>query len=109
MGTETIDRVTETLLATADLVGYTLEEVFVFGSRARGDHRPESDVGILIVSPDFEDMAAYERPKLFFRHWNYESLPDPELICLTPAEFEERKAKRPHIVRTAVDEGISVA
>jgi predicted nucleotidyltransferase len=54
MDTDTIDRVRETLQETA--IGYTLTEVIVFGSRARGDHRPESDVDVLLVSPDFEGL-----------------------------------------------------
>lgn len=108
MDTETIGRVTETLRSTADRVGYTLADVIVFGSRARDDYRPESDVDVLIVSPDFEGVPAYKRPKLFYRHWDYDELPDPEFICLTPAEFEERRTKHPHIVSTAVEEGFSV-
>lgn len=109
MDTKTIGQVTENLATTADRVGYTLEEVIVFGSRARDDYRPESDVDVLVVSPDFEGMKPYKRPKLFYRGWDYDELPDPEFICLTPAEFEERKQLRPHIVRTAVTEGVSVA
>lgn len=109
MDTETVERVTETLVTTAEEVGYTLSEVIIFGSRTRDDYRPESDVDVLLVSPDFEGMPSYKRPKLFYRHWDYDELPDPEFICLTPAEFEERKAKRPHIVRTAVEEGVVVA
>lgn len=109
MDTETIDRVTENLESTADRVGVTLEEVIVFGSRVRDDYRPNSDVDILMVSSDFQGVPAYKRPKLFYRHWDYDDLPDPEFICLTPGEFEERKQKEPHIVRTAVDEGVSVA
>lgn len=109
MDSRTIERVSETLTATADRLGYTLSEVIVFGSRARDDYRSESDVDILIVSPDFEGVKAYKRPKQFYRDWDYETLPDPEFICLTPAEFEERRQIQPHIVNTAVDEGVSVA
>ena len=107
MDTETIERVTETLLETAERIDVTLEGVIVFGSRAREDYRPESDVDVLLVSPDFEGVSAYKRPKLFYRYWDYDELPDPEFVCLTPEEFEERK--RPHIVRTAVEEGVVVA
>jgi predicted nucleotidyltransferase len=28
------------------------EEIWLFGSRARGDHRPDSDIDILVVLPD---------------------------------------------------------
>lgn len=109
MDTRTIERVSETVAATADRLSYTLTEVIVFGSRVREDYGPESDVDVLIVSLDFEDVKPYKRPKPFYRHWNYETLPDPEYICLTPAEFEEQRHKQPHIVRTAVSEGVSVA
>lgn len=109
MDTETIERVRENLVATAERVGYALEEVIAFGSRARDDYQVESDVDVLVVSPDFEGMKAYKRPKLFYRGWDYETLPDPEFICLRPAEFEDRRTKQPHIVRTAVEEGVSVA
>lgn len=109
MDRDTIERVRENLLETADRIGVELAEVIVFGSRARGDHRPGSDVDVLIVSPDFQGVKSYKRPKQFYRGWDYDELPDPEFICLTPSEFEERRQKQPHIVRTAVDEGISVA
>jgi len=109
MDTETIERVTEVLRSTAERVGYRLEDVVIFGSRARDDYHPDSDVDVLIVSPDFEGVPAYKRPKLFYRHWEYDELPDPEFICLTPTEFEERREKQPHIVSTAVSEGVSVA
>lgn len=108
MDTETIERVTETLFETAERIGVDLEEVIVFGSRVRDDYRPESDVDVLLVSPDFEGVAPYKRPELFYRGWDYGELPDPEFVCLTPAEFEERTGKRPHIVTTAVEEGVSV-
>lgn len=109
MDSATIERVKDTLHETAETVGYSLAEVIVFGSRVRDDYRPESDVDVLIVSPDFEGLPTQKRSKLFYRHWDYGQLPDPEFICLTPAEFEERRAMVPHIVRTAVDEGISIA
>lgn len=109
MDTNTIERVTASIEATADRTGVSLDELIIFGSRARGDYRPGSDVDILMVSPDFEGVPSYRRSKLFYRYWDYDSLPDPEFICLTPAEFEERKQKQPHIVRTAVDEGVSVS
>lgn len=108
MDSKTIDQVTETVTATAERIGLTLTEIIVFGSRARDDYRPESDVDVLLVSPDFADVKPYKRPKLFYRYWDYDTLPDPEFICLTPAEFDERRRKEPHIVRTAVEEGVSV-
>jgi|GEM_PF-2796008 len=109
MDRDTIDRVRENLFNTAEAVSYSLREVIVFGSRIREDYRPESDVDVLIVSSDFEGVKPYKRPRAFYRGWDYEALPDPEFICLTPEEFEVRQQRSPHIVRTAVEEGISLA
>lgn len=81
----------------------------MFGSRARDDYRPENDVDALVVSPDFEGQRNYERPKPFYRAWNYGQLPDSELIRLTPEEVDEQKRLQPYIVRTAVREGVSIA
>ena len=35
------------------------DEVWLFGSRARGDHRPDSDIDLLVVLPDGLDRSAY--------------------------------------------------
>ncbi len=53
-------------------------------------------------------MKNYKRPKVFYRNWDYGELPDPEFICLTPNEFEEKRRKKTHIVRTAVEEGTEI-
>lgn len=108
MDNRTVERVTRTLRTTADEHDIALAELIVFGSRTREDYRPDSDVDVLVVSPDFEGVRNYERPKPFYRGWKYGTLPDPEFICLTPAEFEERKRLDPHLVRTAVEEGVAV-
>lgn len=108
MDTATIERVCENLEATAHRLDLSFEELIVFSSRTRVDYRPESDVDIVVVSPDFDGIPAYRRPKQFYRYWDYDTPPDPEFICLTPGEFEAQKAKQPHIVRTAVEEGVSV-
>lgn len=67
MDRETIDRVAEAIRAGAERAGIEVTEVVVFGSRARDDYRPESDVDALVVSPDFEGQRNYERPKPFYR------------------------------------------
>lgn len=85
-----------------------LEEVIVFGSRATEDYRVESDIDVLIVSDDFADVAWNKRSGPFYEEWDYENLPVPEFICLTPEEFDKKKKKKPNIVRTAVRTGVEV-
>jgi predicted nucleotidyltransferase len=89
--------------------GYDLVRVLVFGSRARGDHRADSDIDVILVSPDFEDVPFYRRSGPFYREWDYEELPSPEFVPLTPAEFDERmSAGSPTVVQTAVREGVDI-
>jgi predicted nucleotidyltransferase len=88
--------------------GLELDRVIVFGSRASGGYTAESDIDILLVSDAFEGVAWYRRPAPFYRHWDYGSLPEPEIICLTRDEFERRRRMDPHIVREAVETGIAV-
>jgi predicted nucleotidyltransferase len=64
-----------------------LVALVLFGSRARGDHRSDSDWDILVVAHDLPD-------KVFARHlFLKRALPDPwrgkvTLLAKTPAEFE---------------------
>ncbi|MBS1263798.1 MAG: hypothetical protein MAG715_00989 [Methanonatronarchaeales archaeon] len=109
MDKETVEKARVNVLRTAEEEGIELALVIVFGSRAGEDYRPSSDVDLVLVSPDFEGVSNYARPKLFYRHWNYDELPDPEFICLTPEEFEKRRDRRPNIVYRAVETGVEVA
>ena len=96
--------------AIAARSGYDLVRVLVFGSRARGDHRADSDIDVILVSPDFEHVPFYRRSGPFYREWDYKELPSPEFVSLTPAELDERvSAESPTVVQTAVEEGIDLA
>ncbi|MFB6158079.1 MAG: nucleotidyltransferase domain-containing protein [Candidatus Nanohalobium sp.] len=109
MDKNTVEEVRERLMEKAEEENIELDELIVFGSRAREDYRESSDVDVLLVSPDFEDTNYYKRPRPFYDAWNYDKLPEPEFICLTPEEFREKREKKPNIVRTAVEEGVRLA
>lgn len=109
MDKETIEEVKEELTKIAEDSELEIEKAIVFGSRAREDYRDKSDVDIIIVSPDFENKPWNKRSVEFYLGWNYDNLPTPEIICLTPEEFEEKSSRDPNIVHTAVSEGVSIA
>ncbi|MFB6294225.1 MAG: nucleotidyltransferase domain-containing protein [Candidatus Nanohaloarchaea archaeon] len=109
MDTETIERVKTVIQQVAAEESMELAELVVFGSRVRDDYRADSDVDILIVSPAFDGVPWNKRPGPFYEAWDYDTLPTPEFICLTPDEFAEKKERQPHIVRTAVENGVSLA
>ncbi|MGQ0797296.1 MAG: nucleotidyltransferase domain-containing protein [Methanobacteriota archaeon] len=81
------------------------ERVILYGSRARGTHRPTSDYDLLIVTTRFRGVPWVQRAALAIRLWD---LPvDFEPICLTPEEFR-RRSKEISIVGVAAREGVVV-
>ncbi|HEX15813.1 MAG TPA: nucleotidyltransferase domain-containing protein [Deltaproteobacteria bacterium] len=65
-----------------------VERVVLFGSYARGRRDLLTDLDVLVVMDT--ELAPLERLRWLYRRL---SLPvDLDLICLTPREFEERKA-----------------
>ncbi len=107
MDEATINRVDNELRRIADDHDLTIDRIIYFGSRVRGDYEAHSDIDVILVSPTFEDQPTYKRPAPFYRGWPYDDLPEPELICLTPDEYDEQRRREPHIVREATKTGMT--
>jgi len=82
-----------------------LDRLILFGSRARGTAKENSDIDLIIVSKDFENQKSFRRPAKFYVDWDYDY--DTDIICLTPNELEIKK-KQIGIIKTAVKEGILI-
>lgn len=109
MHERTIRRTVVAIQDIADEYEYEIDRIIVYGSQARRDHTTESDIDLVIVSPTFEGVEYYARPHHFLWEWPREELPKPDIVPLTPAEFEERSRRESDIVHTAASEGISVS
>lgn len=81
------------------------QEVWIFGSRARGDSLEHSDLDVLIVSSAFEGVTWPERGRLLFERIG--PMPGVEALCYTPQEFRRRR-REIGIVAEAVREGFRV-
>ena len=66
--------------------------MLLFGSYASGNPRHDSDYDLIIVSPQFAGVAPSRRGIGLRQLW-YEAGGDKplDLICLTPAEFEQEQ------------------
>lgn len=82
-----------------------IELVFLFGSQARGDMRPDSDFDVIVVSPAFRDMHPLDRAAEARRSWT-RHLP-VDIICYTPDEFARLRA-RASLVSEALREGVEI-
>ncbi|MBI2901370.1 MAG: nucleotidyltransferase domain-containing protein [Planctomycetes bacterium] len=79
-------------------------EVYLFGSRARGDHTTWSDYDLCVISRSFEDMAPWDRATMVLRGWKGHRPCEP--VCYTPREFATSDYSLPQSIRS---EGIRIA
>jgi hypothetical protein len=85
--------------------GVPIERAILFGSRARGDAGPHSDVDLLLVSSSFAGKSASQRAAPLHLAWDLD-LP-VDFLCYSPEEFE-RLRRRITIVRIALQEGLEI-
>lgn len=82
-----------------------IDKLILFGSRAKGTSKKNSDVDLLLISKDFKGKKYFRRAPKFYRMWDYDY--DVDIICLTPEEISARK-RQVGIIREAVKEGIEI-
>ena len=83
----------------------TPKAIILFGSRARGEARADSDVDLLVVWRD-ENPPVFRAAEVR-RAIGRQSLP-MDVAVVTPSEFEHFRARKAHIVGIAAREGIVV-
>jgi predicted nucleotidyltransferase len=85
---------------------YSPRRFIIFGSRATGRARIESDIDVIVVSERFRGTRFVNRMGEFLvkvrPHVHVDAL------CYTPEEFEDMLAGESSFIRNAVDEGIRV-
>jgi uncharacterized protein len=78
------------------------DRIILFGSHARGDARPDSDVDLLIIKDT--DQPAYRRSISAYRALSGIGIPK-DIIWRTPAEVEDWSQVPTHITTRALKEG----
>ena len=82
-------------------------EVRLFGSRARGEARPDSDVDLLITAPDGW-LAQHDRFALLADLWGAVAQPDlsVDLVLHSTSEVARRAQEPGSLVHQAIHEGV---
>ena len=86
-------------------------QTFLFGSRARGDHRPDSDIDVLVVKEEPPLESWLEDLRRHAREMQKTQLPKAsgiDVICMTEAEFTKGRALRNHMANTVAREGYAI-
>ena len=93
-----------------DAIGHAgkVRAVYLFGSHARGDARPDSDVDLCVVADDADQqLAAAARWRKAMRVvW---PRPAFTLVPISPARLAEKQARHDHFFATVLNEGVLLA
>lgn len=84
---------------------YKIKKVILFGSQVTKKININSDVDLIIVSPNFKRKRKIKRSPPLYIKWNL-SYP-VDFLCYTPEEFKKKKSQI-GIVQEAVKEGIEI-
>ena len=85
-----------------------IDKMLLFGSRAKGNYKKNSDFDILFVSDKFKRVRWEKRELMLYPYWDFNEIQQGfDFLCYTPEEFEKMKNKF-CIVRTAAREGIEI-
>ena len=80
------------------------QKIVLFGSRARGEHRPQSDIDLLVIEDS--QLPRHRRPiPLYAALADLPIEVDTEVVVYTPAEVEEWRDASAAFVTTALREG----
>lgn len=87
--------------------GLAPDSVYLFGSYARGEAGPDSDLDFLVVVPDSQS-SRYERAVEAHRLVSDVTMPK-EIVVVTRAEWEKQLKAPSSLCSTVAREGIVVA
>lgn len=85
-----------------------LERVILFGSHARGEARPDSDVDLCLVSGDATTQTA-AISRCGAAMWDVWPRPSMTLIPITPVRLQEKQAAGDFFFATVLKEGVLLA
>ncbi len=86
---------------------FPVTEVYVFGSHARGDERPDSDIDLLVVcSETTRDL--FELTYEIRKHLHERTDRALDVVVTTGSEFEKRRSRPWTVEHTAHSEGVAV-
>jgi len=84
---------------------YQPDKIILFGSRARGENYPDSDIDILVVSDKEKDLPRYKRGLKV--RLKLASIPLPkDILFYTHGDFGKWRSVRQSFVSTVLREGI---
>ena len=85
-----------------------IQQVILFGSHARGDARPDSDIDLCLIADGAGHQLEAAR-QWRTATWDIWPIPAFTLIPISPARLAEKKACGDHFFHTVLTEGVPLA
>ncbi|MCK4997016.1 nucleotidyltransferase domain-containing protein [Candidatus Pacearchaeota archaeon] len=82
-----------------------LDKVILFGSYSKGTQKRGSDIDLLVISNDFENIKSFKRANDLYLNWDIDI--DIDFICLTNEELRIKK-NQIGIVSEALKTGVVI-
>ncbi len=102
---EVLRKIKEVILSTAKKHGIEIDKIILFGSRARGDYKEESDWDILIVTKNKNDNLSKFLKEMKINLSIKMRIPN-DIIIITKEYYEKKKHDVGSIGYYATVEGI---
>lgn len=97
-------RAVNAYLAALKRLGVPTRDAYLFGSRATGETKPESDIDLIVVSPAFSGMPQWKRWEVLGDALSEVREPI-DVLAYSPEEFDARKDREAsflgHILKKA--------
>ncbi len=107
---DVLELIKRVVLEEAGKLGVRVERIILFGSRARGDYREDSDYDILVVVSERLDWRVKRRLSLMIRRRLVRELGMPvDLVIVSLRYWEEYKDVPGTVLYPAEREGIVIA
>ncbi|MFH7904076.1 MAG: nucleotidyltransferase domain-containing protein [Candidatus Aenigmatarchaeota archaeon] len=99
---ENLKKIKEIILQTAKEMNIEIDKIILFGSRARGDYREDSDYDILIVT---KKKLEWKKRKMFWLNIRRKIEHKIDLLITDKQTFEEKKDELWNVIHEAFVEG----
>jgi len=93
----------EMLTRVARATAPNVEAVIVFGSVARGEARPHSDIDLVVIAPEDWDGRADLQQQIHERLGN-----DCDVLHLTPEDFDRAPTEREPVIAEILRDGFAL-
>ncbi|MEM5830456.1 MAG: nucleotidyltransferase domain-containing protein, partial [Candidatus Aenigmatarchaeota archaeon] len=106
---ENLKKIKEIILQTAKEMNIEIDKIILFGSRARGDYKEDSDYDLLIVTKEKLETKRILSLSSEIEDKIIETFDKPaDIIVISKEEFEKYKNWKSLVIGVAAEEGINL-